>query len=121
MHELSIATALFEQVLEHTPENARVLSATVRIGAMQGIEPDSLRFAWELLWRDRPQSVPGLKLDLLPWELTCHACGRKWQSEEIGVVCQCGNQTPQANGGSELQLISIEVEDLPAEKNHEQS
>jgi hydrogenase nickel incorporation protein HypA/HybF len=115
MHELSIATSLFEQVQRHTPPATRVSSLRVRIGPMQGIEPDSLRFGWEVVWKqgqaDGSAPVPELALELLPWRLTCPQCSRKWESAELYVACECGCATPAVEGGSELQLVSIEVQD----------
>lgn len=109
MHELSIATMLFEQVKRHTPPGARVLGAKVLIGPMQGIEPESLRFGWDVVWREDGSEVPQLTLDLPGWRLKCGECGRQWESPELYVACECGSATPQAIGGSELQLVSIEV------------
>lgn len=115
MHELSIATSLYEQVKRHTPPKARVNSLRLRIGPMQGIEPDSLRFGWEAVWKeDHPTNsapVPELVLEMLPWQLTCPQCARKWESAELYVACECGCATPAVDGGSELQLVSIEVEE----------
>lgn len=117
MHELSIATALYEQVKRHTPAGAVVRQARVLIGPMQGIEPDSLRFGWEATWKQdgrqgqNAQEVPELVLDLPGWKLSCPQCSRKWESPELYVSCECGCATPAVDGGAELQLISIEVED----------
>lgn len=113
MHELSIAASLYEQVQRHTPPGARVCNLRLRIGPMQGIEPDSLRFGWEAVWKeDQPTvPVPELVLELLPWRLSCPQCSRKWESAELYVACECGCATPSPEGGSELQLISIEVQD----------
>lgn len=113
MHELSIASSLYEQAKRHTPPGARVKNLRLCIGPMQGIEPDSLRFGWEAVWKDGEGSaaVPELLLEMLPWRLSCPQCGRKWDSPELYVSCVCGCATPSPEGGSELQLISIEVED----------
>ena len=111
MHELSIATSLYEQVKRHTPPGATVTSIRLRVGPMQGIEPDSLRFGWEAVCQEENANVPELMLEMLPWRLFCPQCSRKWESQELYVVCQCGCATPQVEGGSELQLISIEVEE----------
>jgi hydrogenase nickel incorporation protein HypA/HybF len=112
MHELSIATALFEQVKRHTPPGAQVLKARVLIGPMQGIEPDSLRFGWEAVWREDGENVPELVLDLPQWKLKCNECGREWESPELYVACECGSALASPIGGGELQLVSIEVTDL---------
>lgn len=114
MHELSIATALIEQVRSHTPAGVKVLKVNVLIGPMQGIEPDSLRFGWEAVCReDGLMPVPELALDMPPFRLQCQECGTTWESREMYVACQCGSATPRIDGGDELRLVSIDVEDLP--------
>lgn len=111
MHELSIASALFEQVKHHTPPGTVVRSVKLRIGPMQGIEPDSLRFGWEAVCQEQGTPVPRLELECLPWRLTCPDCSRSWESPELYVACACGCATPIPNGGSELQLLSIDVDE----------
>ncbi len=111
MHELSIATALFDQVRRHTPAGARVLRARVLIGPMQGIEPESLKFGWQAVWSESGSEAPELVLDLPGWKLNCRDCGREWESPELYAQCTCGSATAEAVGGAELQLISIDVTD----------
>src|SRR5512133_661727 len=111
MHELSIAAALYEQVKSHTPPGARVTSAKVLIGPMQGIEPESLRMGWEATWRQEGGHVPELLLELPLWKLSCPQFSRRWESVELYVACEWGGATPRVQGGAELQLISIEVEE----------
>ena len=111
MHELSIATMLYEQVKRHTPPGSRVRSVRVLIGPMQGIEPESLRFGWDVTCRADDADVPELVLNLPGWKLHCEKCGHQWESPDLYVTCQCGNPLPHPEGGAELQLISIEVED----------
>jgi hydrogenase nickel incorporation protein HypA/HybF len=111
MHELSIASALIEQVKRHTPAGATVRIVRLRIGPMQGIEPDSLRFGWEAVCREQNLAVPELQLEMLKWQLTCPECARSWQSDELYVACECGCATPlPSGGGADLQLMSIEVD-----------
>lgn len=110
MHELSIAAMLYEQVKRHTPAGERVLRVNVLIGPMQGIEPESLKFGWDVLCKDDGLAeTPELMLNLPGWKLRCGECGREWESPELYVVCECGSATAEAVGGSELQLVSIEV------------
>jgi hydrogenase nickel incorporation protein HypA/HybF len=116
MHELSIASALFEQVKSHTPSGTVVRSVKLRIGPMQGIEPDSLRFGWEAVCQEQGVKTPQLDLECLLWRLTCPDCSRRWESPELYVACACGCATPVPEGGSELQLLSIDVEECSTEE-----
>lgn len=110
MHELSIASSLYAQVKRHTPPGAVVRQVKVLIGPMQGIEPDSLQLGWEATCREDHITPPQLLLELPGWKLACPQCQRRWESPELYVACTCGCATPKVEGGAELQLISIEVE-----------
>lgn len=110
---------MFEQMQRHTPAGAVVLSVHLRIGPMQGIEPDSLRFGWEAICTEAKIPVPQLQLDMLKWQLKCPQCGRQWEDDQIYVACTCGCATPTVDGGAgtgagtgaELQMVSMEVEE----------
>src|SRR4051812_47503956 len=94
MHELSIASALFDQVQRHVPPGSIVTSVRLRIGPMQAIEPDSLRMGWEAVCLDQNAKVPELQLEMLKWRLSCPDCGRSWESDELYAACECGCATP---------------------------
>jgi len=122
MHELSIAQSLLEQVQRHTPPGQRVTSLLVRVGAKQGIDPDSLKWSWELVARETPAQGATMELQMLPWQLLCPECHRRWESLELLVSCECGCATPSAEGSSELALLSIDVEPvLEAQESGEKS
>lgn len=111
MHELSIASAIFQRMQAHTPAGTQVRSVRLLIGPMQGIDPDSLRFGWEALCRQAGLTPPQLEMDLPGWKLICPHCSRRWESKELYATCACGCATPTVEGGAELQLISLEVVD----------
>jgi hydrogenase nickel incorporation protein HypA/HybF len=115
MHELSIAESLAELVRRHTPQGMRVRSLTVRIGPMQGIEPESLEFGWKAVTDGTDLAGAQLVMELLRWELSCPDCGRRWESDDLYVACVCGCATPRPQGGDELDLMSIEAEDPASE------
>jgi hydrogenase nickel incorporation protein HypA/HybF len=110
VHELSIAEALAAQVLSHAPAGARVREVEIRIGAMRGLEPDSLGMCWEAVTFGTPMAGSSLKMDLLPWSIRCSVCGREWTSPVPFVSCACGNPTPAPLGTDELDLIAITVD-----------
>lgn len=110
MHELSIAQALVEQVRRHTPDGKRLRSAQLRIGAKQGIDPESLKMAWEVTLTGTALAGAVLEIQWLPWQLTCPDCGRRWTGDDVFVACQCGCATPTADGSGELTLLSLDVE-----------
>lgn len=110
MHELSIADSLLEQVRRHMPAGKRLQAVRLRVGAKQGIDPESLKMAWEVTLASTPLAGAVLEVEYLPWQLTCPQCGRRWDSPEVFVECQCGCATPHAEGSGELTLLSLDVE-----------
>ncbi len=115
MHEFSLAEALLEQVQKHVPKDGTLKSVTVRVGAMQLLVPDAMHWAWQsLICCDTPFADATLILDMIPWELTCLACGCKWTSDDMNVPCVCGSTNTSYKGTDDLILMSLDV-DVPDE------
>jgi len=112
MHELSIARSLLGLVKENTPENARVRSVLVRVGPLQAIEPGAMQLAWQAVTDDSPLDGVQLSLTLVPWELHCRECDRRWTSEDWSDPCTCGSCRVDPIGGDELTLLSLDIEEI---------
>jgi hydrogenase nickel incorporation protein HypA/HybF len=112
MHEASIVHSLLQQVAEHVPRNADVLSVQVRVGRLTGISPDALLFYFEAL---RGESI-GEQCDLVvaqpPLRARCEACHREQEFTDWEWECAMCKSGPLLYlNGSELELEAIEVED----------
>jgi hydrogenase nickel incorporation protein HypA/HybF len=79
---------------------------------MRAIEPEAMQFAWQAVAGEAGADDIALELNQLPWRLRCAACGREWHSESIDCTCVCGSYRAGPVGGDELQVISIEVDDI---------
>jgi Zn finger protein HypA/HybF involved in hydrogenase expression len=66
MHELSIALSLVETVCEELPRlgGAQVRSIHLRIGALSGVAPEALTFAFDVAAEASP--LAGAKLEIEP-------------------------------------------------------
>jgi hydrogenase nickel incorporation protein HypA/HybF len=66
MHELSIAMSLVDAVCDELPKLGRVSvrSVHVRIGALSGVVPDALTFAFEVATDSSP--IAGARLEVEP-------------------------------------------------------
>lgn len=113
MHELSIAHALIGLAREHVPDGARVRGLRVRVGPLQAISPQAMRFAWSAATEGTLFQGAELSFEHLPWILNCLACGRRWRSESWSEPCPCGSADVDPTGGDELTLLSIDVDDEP--------
>lgn len=111
VHEFSIAQALADQVRRHAPATRRVREVEIRVGALRGLEPESLRMCWEAVTFGTPIAESILRVDLRPWSISCPTCGDAWTSPVPFVTCACGEPAPVPTGGDELDLVALTVDD----------
>ncbi len=116
MHELSIVDALIEQVrgeVQRSGHAGRVARIELLIGRLSGVNADAVRFAFQML-------SPGTLLEsaaLVVTEprATCHCrdCGLRTEiDDELLSHCpDCGSGNVVIEGGQELLLQTIELED----------
>jgi hydrogenase nickel incorporation protein HypA/HybF len=115
MHELSIVESLIEQVqreLERAGQQGRVRRLDLSIGRLSGVNCDSVRFAFGLL-------APGTLVEKCELSIAepkaacqCHACNARTEIDDLEANCpQCGSSEISIEGGRELLLQSIEIED----------
>lgn len=119
MHEISIARAIFDLMVEHAPSQAVVRYVTVRAGPLRAIEPEAMRWAWRAVTDHTSWSNVKLELELSPWQLTCPQCGRCWVSQELQGSCTCGCNQPSPVLDDQLSLVSLEVDEVAETKPDE--
>ena len=66
---------------------------------------------WQAATLETPLQGSELDFELLPWELSCLDCGRRWQSPELGASCTCGSIGACTGGSDELTLVALEIDD----------
>lgn len=111
MHELSLAVAVLERAMERVPAGTRLRSVRIRAGPRRGIDRPAMELAWRAATADTPASQTTLVLELLPWNLLCPECGRRWQAQDPLDPCPCGTGRAGPVAGDELTLMSIDVDD----------
>ncbi len=112
MHELSI----MEQTLAIALENAKRQNAqqihqlTMKIGAMSGIVPEALEFAFDVVTTKTIAENAKLKIETVPVTCYCLNCDRSFQPADLFYTCpQCGNLSHHLLSGREIELTSLEV------------
>lgn len=111
MHEMSIATNILQIAEDSMDGHDRLLSITLEVGQLAGVELEALRFCFDALRRS--SSYPDLELfiDEIRGEGECQQCGKSVLMEQMFANCpECGNYTVKPVRGQELRVISIEVE-----------
>lgn len=115
MHELSIVDALIEQVrneVERAGHSGRITRLEVAIGRLSGVNVESFRFGFQILSPGTLVEAAELVIAEPRALCRCHACGTPTQIDELTAVCPvCGSGDVSTEGGQDLLLQSIELED----------
>jgi hydrogenase nickel incorporation protein HypA/HybF len=115
MHELSIVEALIDQVgreLHRAGPHGSVRGLELSIGRLSGVHCESVRFAFELLAPGT--SVENAKIVIHEPKAVsnCHACRARVEIDDLVIQCpRCASDDIVIEGGRDLMLQSIEVED----------
>ncbi len=120
MHELSIAASIVEAVTESAAAypGARVLQVRLRVGALASVVEDSLQFCWEITVEGTPLQGSQLVVDIVPVVAHCGACGKEGELKSLqSFRCpHCDEPVSDLRQGRELEIESIEIEDVTAPK-----
>src|SRR5512140_742609 len=112
MHEISIVQGALEMVLQTAQASAarQILSVRLRVGAMTGLVPDALQFAFEALREGTIASEARLEVELVAGTAWCADCQLEFDAAEWLQECpSCHRASAERRGGMELELASVEV------------
>ncbi len=83
----------------------------LRIGALSGVVPDALEFAFEALAPRTAAAGAHLAIEHVPARFWCAGCAREFESEDMLAECpECHNPSGELRGGREMELASLEIE-----------
>ncbi len=107
MHELSLATAVVEACAAHA-NGARVLRVRLEIGQLAAVQPDSLRFCFEICAQGTV--VEGAALEILetPGRAVCDACAGETALTSPFGRCDCGGVL-RVVAGDEMRVKDMEI------------
>lgn len=91
---------------------ARILSLTLRVGALSGVVPEALEFAFDVLREGTAAEGAELHIQQEPVRARC-PCSPDEVFETSGPVClcpRCSEPTADIVAGREMDLVSMEVE-----------
>ncbi|MBE6469723.1 MAG: hydrogenase maturation nickel metallochaperone HypA [Coriobacteriaceae bacterium] len=114
MHELGIVDGVLKTAIE-TARGAgatKIISVTLKIGAMREVVREAMDFAWEALREDDPLTE---KTELIVCEVAprsaCVACGNEFDHDRYHLRCPaCGSGQTLVLAGRELDIVSMEIE-----------
>jgi hydrogenase nickel incorporation protein HypA/HybF len=110
VHELGIAASLLEQA-QRERAGGRLVRVGVRVGALAGVDPDALRFGFEVLSRDADPRGVLLEIEQVAHRRRCETCG-DFESPRLLAACpRCGSTRTTLLAGDELVLSWVEVDE----------
>ncbi|MFI5335736.1 MAG: hydrogenase maturation nickel metallochaperone HypA [Opitutales bacterium] len=113
MHEVGIMASTLDVILRQAGQHhaSRVHRVVLRIGVLSGVEPDSLRFAFEAVTRDTIAAGAELAIESVPARAYCAACTRDFGVDQgfIFACPECGQLSGELRSGRELELIRLEM------------
>ncbi len=90
----------------------RVDRIVLRIGALSGVEPDALRFAFDVVTRGTVAEGAVLAIEDVPARVYCAACRREFTGEDHSFIFTCPDchaLCGEVRSGRELELSRIEM------------
>jgi hydrogenase nickel incorporation protein HypA/HybF len=108
VHELSITQSVVEAVCERAGER-RVHSVRVQIGALTAVQPEAMRFCFDLVVAGTVAEGARLDIDARPASVHCRGCGADTVLDDFLLLCPCGSADVRVTAGRELRILSMEV------------
>lgn len=112
MHELAICQALVSQVEGVAgPRAARVRQVRIGVGALSGVEPQLLQFAYPLACAGTQAEGSQLVIERTELRVRCRGCGAETAAAPNRLLCgSCGDWRTDLLSGDELLLLTVELE-----------
>lgn len=113
LHELSLTQNLIEIAEEHARrEKATVItSVTIEIGALSGVIPEAVEFAFEACTKETLADGATLEIHHIPALGCCRQCGQENEMESLLASCSaCGSYTLDILKGQEMCLVELEID-----------
>lgn len=105
----SILRVLEEQA--RAQDYARVRLVRLEIGNLAGVEPEAMRFGFDVVKRGTLAEDARLEIISVPGQAWCLPCGETVSIQRRFDACpRCGGYQLQVTGGEELRIKELEVE-----------
>jgi len=116
MHELSLISSVVESVTESLAPypGAKVLEVRLRVGALASVVQESLEFCYGIATEGTPLEGSRLVVNVLPVVMHCARCDQDVELDGIqSFRCpKCGEPSYDLRQGRELDIDSIEIDDV---------
>jgi hydrogenase nickel incorporation protein HypA/HybF len=114
VHEFSVCRSLLTEVARVAERHAAqgVVSLTVAVGPLSGVEPGLLARAFTLARCGTIAQDAALHVERAPVKVRCRSCAQVTTAAAVNrLVCgRCGDFRTDLVSGDELMLLSVELE-----------
>lgn len=110
MHELGITLEIMDiatrEMLSRKIEHLKAIG--VRIGALSGIDPESLAFCFDASKIETPLAATEMQIEYVPVKGHCQSCGNIFQVDDLLFICpQCSSGKIKVREGEEMQVAYL--------------
>ena len=112
MHEMALAESVLQIVEDAARKNGATQVRAVRlaVGGLSHVEPEALRFAFDVVTRHGIAHGARLEIDATDGTAWCMKCSDTVPLGRLGDACpRCGSFQLQVEGGDELRVRDIEI------------
>ena len=113
MHEMSLCEGVL-QILEEKAFShgfSKVKTVWLEIGRLSGVDPDAMRFSFEVVCRGTLADQARLEIIEVPGKAWCMMCEKTVNIDERYDACpECGGYPLRVTGGDEMRVKELEVE-----------
>ncbi len=112
MHELTICESLFQMVQQQQAARRfkRVHRVRLEVGRFSCLDPDALRYAFEIMSRGTILEHAVLDIDQPPGHASCLDCAADVDlSTRLSECPRCHGNNLRPTGGDEMRFIDMEV------------
>lgn len=113
MHEVGIMTEAVRMASE-SAQAAGAKHVTVlklRIGALSGVVPEAMQFAWDVVRRDTMLATARLEIEAVAPVCWCATCQAEFDCKDFLSECpRCHDLSGDLRRGRELEIAAVELE-----------
>ncbi len=112
MHEMSLMESVRE-IVEQTArgQGARhVVTVRLEIGALATVDPDALRFCFDVVMHESVAAGARLEIESIPGSGWCWDCSKPVTIAEGGMPCpRCGGFRLEVTAGTQMRVKDIDL------------
>jgi hydrogenase nickel incorporation protein HypA/HybF len=114
MHELGIVQSVLEAVEAEASRHpgAKPVKVGLRIGELAAVDPEALRFGFEVLTHDSELKGLQLEIEFCPRRHRCQDCGTEFTVKDFAFLCtKCASTRNECISGDQLEIAYLELEE----------